>query len=308
FEPELIFTMAERNQVKLAYPTVEALRKAYQFTSLQSFLDLYYAGMSVLRTEQDFCELANAYFARASQSRVVHAEIFFDPQAHVQRGIPFDTVIDGLWAAVANSQANYGISSKMIMCFLRDLPAESAMQTLDLAMRYGDRIVAVGLDSAEVGHPPSKFKDVFAKARAAGFLTVAHAGEEGPAEYVWEALRDLQVSRVDHGVRSLEDPKLVAHLVENSIPLTVCPLSNVKLKVFDTLADHNLKQMLDHGIQATINSDDPAYFGGYIGENFLGVHEALKLDQNDLRTLARNSINASFLKPNEKQHYLGMIN
>jgi adenosine deaminase len=308
FEPELIFKMAQRNKVKLPYASVESLQKAYEFSDLQSFLDLYYASMNVLRTEEDFAELANAYFEKASKQKVVHAEIFFDPQAHTQRGISFSTVIDGLWAAVKNSKKNFGITSKMIMCFLRDHSAESAMETLDKAIPYGDRIVAVGLDSAERGNPPSKFAEVFAKARACGFEATAHAGEEGPAEYVWEAINILKVTRIDHGVRSMEDPKLVQHLVESAIPLTVCPLSNVKLRVFDKMKDHNVKEMLDAGLKATINSDDPAYFGGYIGENFRSISEALELQQADLITLAVNSINASFLTHAERQEYLVLFN
>lgn len=307
FEPELIFKMAERNKVRLPYASVEALRSAYQFQDLQSFLDLYYAGMSVLRTEHDFAELANAYFEKASKHNVVHSEIFFDPQAHMQRGITFETVIDGLWSAVKESKKNFGITTKMIMCFLRDLSAESAMATLDQAIPYGDRIVGIGLDSAERGNPPSKFADVFAKARAAGFEAVCHAGEEGPPEYVWEALNILKVKRIDHGVRSLEDPKLVQHLVESAIPLTVCPLSNIKLRVFDNMKDHNVKKMLDAGIKATINSDDPAYFGGYIGENFHSVSEALALNPAELKALAINSINASFLTPNERAEYIALF-
>ncbi len=307
FEPELIFKLADRNKVKLPYASVEALRKAYEFTDLQSFLDLYYACMNVLRTEEDFAELANAYFKKASKQNVVHAEIFFDPQAHTQRGISFDTVIDGLWSAVKNSKKNFGITSKLIMCFLRDQSAESAMETLNQAIPYGERIVAVGLDSAERGNPPSKFAEVFAKARACGFEATAHAGEEGPTEYVWEAINILKVKRIDHGVRSLEDPRLVQHLVESAIPLTVCPLSNVKLRVFDKMKDHNIKDMLDAGLHATINSDDPAYFGGYIGENYRSVHEALDLQQADLMKLAVNSINASFLTHTERQEYLTLF-
>jgi adenosine deaminase len=307
FEPELIFKLAERNKIKLPYASVQALREAYQFTNLQSFLDLYYQCMNVLRTEEDFAELANAYFHKASKQNVVHAEIFFDPQAHTQRGVPFRTVIDGLWAAVKDSKKNFGITSKMIMCFLRDLSAESAMETLDQAIPFGERIVAVGLDSAERGNPPSKFADVFAKARAAGFEATAHAGEEGPAEYVWEAINILKVKRIDHGVRSMEDATLVRHLVESAIPLTVCPLSNIKLRVFDHMKDHNIKEMLDAGLKATINSDDPAYFGGYIGENFSSISEALDLNQEDLQTLAMNSIHASFLRPSERQEYLALF-
>jgi adenosine deaminase len=307
FEPELIFHMAERNKVTLPYASVEHLRLAYRFDDLQSFLDLYYAGMSVLRTEHDFAELADAYFAKASKQNVVHAEIFFDPQAHTDRGIPFEIVIDGLWAAVNNSKKNHGISSKLIMCFMRDLTAESAMDTLHKAIKFGDRIVAVGLDSAERNNPPAKFEQVFAKARAHGFEAVAHAGEEGPPEYVWQALNLLKVKRIDHGVRSLEDPKLIEHLAHTMTPLTVCPLSNVKLRVFDKMEDHNLKHMLDRGLRATINSDDPAYFGGYIGENYNSVADALTLTAEDLKTLATNSIEASFLSLSERKEYLDLF-
>lgn len=307
FEPELIFEIAERNRVTVPYPSVEALRKAYEFEDLQSFLDVYYAGMNVLQTEVDFQDLANAYFERARAQHVVHAELFFDPQAHTMRGIPFKTVIDGLWSAVKNSAGNYGITSKLIMCFLRDQSAESAMATLDEALPYADRIVAVGLDSAEVGHPPSKFEKVFERARQAGMLTVAHAGEEGPPAYVWEAINLLKVSRIDHGVRSLEDPVLVKHLVDTAMPLTVCPLSNVKLRVFEDLKKHNLKKMLDVGIKATVNSDDPAYFGGYVGDNFRAVREALSLTDDDLFRLAVNSIESSFIQSDEKTRYLKLL-
>jgi adenosine deaminase len=307
FEPELIFALAERNRVALPFPSVEALRHAYEFTDLQSFLDLYYAAMNVLREERDFAELAHAYFARAAAQGVVHAEIFFDPQAHTARGVRFETVIDGLWSAVRESEARYGITSKLIMCFLRDQSAESAMATLDTALPYGERIVAVGLDSAEVGHPPTKFARVFERALAHGWKTVAHAGEEGPPSYIWEALDMLHVSRVDHGVRCLEDAALVTRLRDERMPLTVCPLSNVKLRVFDRLADHNLGRMLDAGLVATVNSDDPAYFGGYVGENFAAVGEALGLDDAALVTLARNSFEASFITPAERTAYLARL-
>jgi adenosine deaminase len=307
FEPELIFTLAERNKVALPYPSVEALRRAYQFSDLQSFLDLYYAAMAVLRKEQDFAELTHEYFVRAKAQGVVHAEIFFDPQAHTARGVSFETVIDGLWSAVRESESRYGITSKLIMCFLRDQTADSAMATLEQAISYGERIVAVGLDSAEVGHPPSKFTRVFDRARAEGFLTVAHAGEEGPPAYVWEALDLLKVSRVDHGVRSLEDPKLVARLRDERIPLTVCPLSNVKLRVFDTLHEHTLGKMLDERLVATVNSDDPAYFGGYVGYNYAAVAKALNLSVDALVTLARNSFEASFITPEQRTSYLSLV-
>jgi adenosine deaminase len=303
----LIFALADRNRVPLPFASVEALRAAYDFANLQSFLDLYYAGMSVLRTEADFAELVHEYLARAHTQGLVHAEIFFDPQAHTARGVPFHTVIDGLWGAVRESERHYGISAKLIMCFLRDASVESAHATLDAALPYGDRIVAVGLDSAEIGHPPGKFRDVFARARAAGWKTVAHAGEEGPPAYVWGALDLLGVSRVDHGVRSLEDPQLVARLRDERIPLTVCPLSNVKLRVCETLRDHPLRRMLDAGLVATVNSDDPAYFGGYIGENYAAVEGALDLDAATLVTLARNSFEASFIGAEQRARYLAQI-
>ncbi len=306
-EPELIFALAERNRLTLPYPSVDALRRAYEFTDLQSFLDLYYAAMNVLRTERDFAELAEAYFVRAREQGVVHAEIFFDPQAHTARGVAFETVIDGLWSAVRESERRFGISSKLIMCFLRDRSAESAMATLDQALPYGERIVGVGLDSAELGHPPSKFARVFERALAEGWKTVAHAGEEGPPAYVWEALDLLKVSRVDHGVRSLEDPALVARLRDERIPLTVCPLSNVKLRVFEDLRRHTLGTMLDEGLVATVNSDDPAYFGGYVGDNFTAVAEALDLAPSALVTLARNSFEASFVDTATRERYLALL-
>jgi adenosine deaminase len=306
-EPELTFALAERNRVTLPYPSVDALRRAYEFSGLQSFLDLYYAGMTVLRTEQDFAELADAYFARARAQGVVHAEIFFDPQAHTARGVAFETVIDGLWSVVRDSERRHGISSKLIMCFLRDQSAESAMATLEQALPYGERIVGVGLDSAEVGHPPAKFARVFERALAEGWKTVAHAGEEGPPAYVWEALDVLKISRVDHGVRSLEDPALVARLRRERIPLTVCPLSNVKLHVFADLRRHTLGTMLDEGLVATVNSDDPAYFGGYVGDNLAAVAGALDLSDDALVTLARNSFEASFIDTATRDRYLALV-
>jgi adenosine deaminase len=308
FEPELIFAIAERNRVTLPYPSIDALRRAYEFTDLRSFLNLYYDAMAVLRNEQDFADLTNAYLARAKDQGVVHAEIFFDPQAHTARGIPYEVVLDGLWAALHDSERRYGLTSKLILCFLRDMTADSAMQTLHAALGYHpERLVAVGLDSAEVGHPPTKFREVFGRARAEGLLTVAHAGEEGPPEYVWEALDVLKVSRVDHGVRSLEDPKLVARLRDEKIPLTVCPFSNVKLRVVDTLRDHPLKRMLELGLHATVNSDDPAYFGGYAGDNLAGVADALALDDAALLTLARNSFTASFIDAATRDRYLSNL-
>jgi adenosine deaminase len=303
-EPELMFALAERNGVELSYASVEEVRSAYQFQDLQSFLDLYYQGTAVLVHEQDFYELALAYLRTAASQNVRHAEIFFDPQAHTDRGVAFETVITGLLRALDEAENAWGITTKLILCFLRHLSAESAMATLEEALPFRDRIVAVGLDSSELGHPPSKFEAVFEKAMGLGFLTVAHAGEEGPPAYIWEALNLLRVSRIDHGVRCLEDPKLVDELRTRRMPLTVCPLSNVRLRVFDRLEDHNLKKLLDTGLCATVNSDDPAYFGGYIEDNYLAVQEALGLDRDDLRRLARNAFEASFLSDDAKRKLL----
>ncbi len=307
FEPELIFTIAQRNGIALKYPSAEALRAAYRFTDLQSFLDVYYAGMHVLRTETDYFDLTIAYLKRASAQNVRHAEIFFDPQAHTSRGVPFETVIGGITAGLRAGQSRFGITSLLIMCFLRDQPVSSAMETLEQAIPYRDRIVAVGLDSAERDHPPSAFMTVFERARTEGFLTVAHAGEEGPPEYVWEALDLLRVSRIDHGVRSLEDPQLVERLRRQRVPLTVCPFSNVELHVVPDLAHHPLKRMLDAGLVATVNSGDPAYFGGYAGDNFVQAAAALYLTKDDLVTLARNSFEASFIDDVAKRRFYDEI-
>ncbi|MES4901727.1 MULTISPECIES: adenosine deaminase [unclassified Streptomyces] len=303
-EPELAFALAERNGVELPYATQDELRAAYSFTDLQDFLDLYYALMAVLRTEDDFADLTNAYLARARAQGVRHAEIFFDPQAHTARGVAIGTVIDGLSRALDAAEETYGITTRLIMCFLRDESAESALETFESARPYLDRLTAVGLDSAEVGNPPSKFREVYARAREAGLKCVAHAGEEGPPAYVWEALDVLGVDRVDHGVRSLEDEALVARLVADQVPLTVCPLSNVRLRVVDRLEDHPLRAMLDAGLLVTVNSDDPAYFGGYAGDNFDAVRDALRLDAATLRVLARNSFRASFLDEAARTAYL----
>jgi adenosine deaminase len=267
FEPELIFAIGARNNVKIPYSSVDALRSAYQFIDLQSFLNLYYAAMNVLRVEQDYHDLTTAYLRRAHAQGVRHVEMFFDPQAHTDRGVMFECVLDGIWQALRDGERDFGITSHLIMCFLRDQPAESAMRTLELAIPHRARIIGVGLDSAEVGNPPSKFLTVFDRARAEGFLTVAHAGEEGPPAYVWEALDLLKVARVDHGVRSMEDPALVDRLARERIPLTVCPLSNLRLRVVPSLTDHPLRRMLEAGLVATCNSDDPAYFGGYVADN-----------------------------------------
>lgn len=300
-EPELMFALAQRNTIKLPYDSVEAVRDAYQFKDLQSFLDLYYAGASVLQTEQDFYDLTWAYLQRCAAQTVRHAEIFFDPQIHTDRGIAFEAVHAGIDQALQDGQTQLGISSALILCFLRHLSAEAAMDTLNQALPFKDTIIAVGLDSSELGHPPEKFQSVFERAQAEGFLTVAHAGEEGPADYIWQAIRLLEVSRIDHGVRCVDDPTLVDYLIEQRIPLTVCPLSNLKLRVVDSLKQHNLKTLLDAGVCVTINSDDPAYFGGYIAENFQETHDALDLNRQDIYQLVRNSFEATFLNSTAKQ-------
>ncbi|MFE2421112.1 adenosine deaminase [Streptomyces hokutonensis] len=299
-EPELAFALAARNGVELPYADTEALRKAYLFEDLQSFLNLYYELMAVLRTERDFEDLANAYLARAAAQGVRHAEIFFDPQAHIARGVDMGTVVEGLWRALGDSETNHGISTRLIMCFLRDESADSAMETLDAAKPYLHRITGIGLDSAEVGHPPVKFREVYEAAAALGLRRVAHAGEEGPPAYITEALDVLGVERVDHGLRCMEDAELVARLVRDRIPLTLCPLSNVRLRAVDVLAEHPLPAMLDAGLLCTVNSDDPAYFGGYAGDNFDAVRSALRLSEDRLRELARNSFVASFLEDDEE--------
>ncbi|MFD9429999.1 adenosine deaminase [Streptomyces sp. NPDC060002] len=300
-EPELAFELAARNGVALPYADTDELREAYQFEDLQSFLNLYYELMTVLRTERDFEDLANAYLARAAAQGVRHAEIFFDPQAHLARGVGMGTVVDGLWRALGSSEAEHGISTRLILCFLRDESAESALETLEAARPHLDRIIGVGLDSAEVGHPPVKFREVYEAAAALGLRRVAHAGEEGPPEYITEALDVLGVERVDHGLRCMEDPALVERLVRERIPLTLCPLSNVRLRTVDVLADHPLPAMLDAGLLCTVNSDDPAYFGGYAGDNFDAVGAALGLGEERLRELARNSFVASFLEDDEER-------
>ncbi|WP_085318199.1 adenosine deaminase [Derxia lacustris] len=306
-EPETVFRLAGKHGVALKYPSVEALRAAYDFSDLQSFLDIYYAGADVLRDEQDFYDMTWAYLERAQADGVVHTELFFDPQTHTARGIGFEVFMPGLKRALDAAAARFGISSRLVMCFLRHLSEEDAFATLEAATPWRDWITAVGLDSSEVGHPPSKFERVFARARELGYLTVAHAGEEGPPAYVYEALDLLKVSRIDHGVRSLEDPALMARLVAERMPLTVCPLSNVKLCVFRTLAEHNLKTMLDQGVAVTVNSDDPAYFGGYVLENYRQTAAALGLTRAEVAQLARNSIEAAFLPEAEKQPHLARI-
>jgi len=299
-EPELIFELAQRNGVSLPYDSVEALREAYAFTDLQSFLDIYYAGASVLLTEQDFYDMTAAYLRRAAADNVRHTEIFFDPQTHTARGVAFKTVIDGIWRACQDSP----VSASLIMCFLRHLPEQDAMATLEEALPYRDKFIGVGLDSSEVGHPPEKFARVFERARNLGLRLVAHAGEEGPARYIESALDVLRVERIDHGVRCLDDPDLVRRLAREQMALTVCPLSNIKLRVFDVMGSHSLRRLLDAGLAVTVNSDDPAYFGGYVNANYLAAFEALPLDAGHARQLARNSFAAAFLEPEQKRAFL----
>ena len=307
FEPEMMFAIARRNGVALPYPTIAALRAAYAFNNLQEFLDVYYLGAAVLEAEQDFYDLTWAYLERARAQAVLHTEIFFDPQAHTGRGVPFATVIDGIHRALTDARTKLGLSSRLILCFLRHLDEADAEATLDAALPYRDRIVAVGLDSSEVGHPPTKFARVFARARDAGFRAVAHAGEEGPPDYVRDTVDLLKVDRIDHGNRALEDPALVERLAALRLPLTVCPLSNLKLGGVAAMAAHPLRRMLDAGLVATVNSDDPAYFGGYVNENYVAVQTALGLDRNDLAALARNSFTAAFLPNAAKAALIGQL-
>ena len=307
FEPELMFAIAQRNNIAIPYQSVEELKEAYNFHNLQSFLDIYYAGANVLIHEQDFYDLAWAYLEKCAEDHVVHTEMFFDPQTHTDRGVAFETVLNGLQRACDDAKTKLGISSHLIMCFLRHLSEDAAFATLEQALPYKDQIIGVGLDSSEVGHPPSKFERVFAKAREAGFLIVAHAGEEGPAEYVWEALDLLKVNRVDHGVRSEEDPALMQRLIAEKMPLTVCPLSNLKLCVVNNMAEHNIRRLLQQGVHVTVNSDDPSYFGGYMNDNFIAITKALDLSNAELKQLAINSFEASFISDAEKQAWIKKI-
>ena len=307
FEPELMFAVARRNDIALPWATVGEVRDAYAFSNLQDFLDLYYAGAGVLIEARDFYDLTWAYLRRAHAQNVRHAEIFFDPQTHTGRGVAFDTVVDGIGRALDNARSRLGLTSRLIMCFLRHLDQSAAFETLDAAMAHRDRIIAVGLDSSERGHPPGKFREVFRRAREAGFLAVAHAGEEGPPEYVRESLDVLEVARIDHGNAALADPALVADLARRRVPLTVCPLSNLKLRVVEDMRCHPLKRMLELGLCATVNSDDPAYFGGYVNENYIAAAEALDLTRGDLVRLARNSFEASFLDADAKAAHLAAL-
>ena len=306
-EPDLMFELATRNEVSLPYPDVNALRAAYRFHDLQSFLDIYYAGASVLRTREDFADMTWAYLARARGDNVAHAEIFFDPQTHLARGVSFETVIGGLTAACGRARAQLGVTSSLILCFLRHLSEAEAFATLEQAMPYREHLIGVGLDSSEKGHPPAKFARVFARCRSLGLRVVAHAGEEGPPEYIRQALDLLGAERIDHGVRCLEDEELTLRLARDRIPLTVCPLSNVKLRVFQSLEDHNLPRLLAAGLNVTVNSDDPAYFGGYVNDNLVSSFQALRLDAGHARVLAANSFDASFLDACAKARHLEKV-
>jgi adenosine deaminase len=306
-EPELMFELAQRNKIELPFESIAQVRQAYEFSNLQDFLDIYYQGANVLLLEQDFYDLVWAYLEKCHQQNVVHVEPFFDPQTHTERGVSFETVIRGISRALADGKSKLGVSSRLIMCFLRHLSEEEAFETLEQAEPFLDQIIGVGLDSSEKGHPPEKFSRVFARARELGLLTVAHAGEEGPAEYVWTAINDLKVSRIDHGVRSSDDPSLMDHLVETRIPLTVCPLSNTKLRVFDDMSQHNILEMLEMGVCVTVNSDDPAYFGGYMTENFEALVPALGMSKAQARQLVLNSIEASFAGESRKQEIRALL-
>lgn len=307
FEPELMFKIAKRNNLKIKYANVDEVKKAYSFNNLQEFLDIYYAGASVLLKEEDFYDLTWAYLTKVNEQNVKHVEIFFDPQTHTDRNVPFDYVLNGIYSALEDGQEKLGISFKLIMSFLRHLDEASAFKTLEQALPHKDKIVAVGLDSSEVGNPPSKFKNVFQKALEEGFLTVAHAGEEGPSEYIWEALDLLKVTRIDHGNRCLDDPKLLQRLAKEQMPLTLCPLSNLELKVIQDLKEYPLLTMMEHNLLVTIHSDDPAYFGGYMNENFWGVANALNLSKSQIAELAKNGFKASWLSDQKKQEFIKEI-
>jgi adenosine deaminase len=307
-EPELMFAVAQRNGIVMNYPNIEALRSAYVFDDLQSFLDIYHAGTLVLRTEADFYDMTHAYLARAAADNVLHAEIFFDTQTHTGHGVSADIVINGLYRACIDAQSEFGMSATLILCFLRHLSEQQAFECLEQALPHRDKLVGVGLASSEIGHPPEKFSRVFARARALGFRLVAHAGEEGPPAYIWSALDDLKVERIDHGVQAMRDPSLMARLVRDRIPLTVCPLSNLKLGVVRTLDEHSLGRMLETGIVATVNSDDPAYFGGYINQNFMQTFAALGLGAQQAYQLAHNSFAASFIDDVVRRRYIDCLN
>lgn len=304
FEPELMFEIGKRNNVKTRFKSVEEVKEAYNFHNLQSFLDIYYEGAGVLLHERDFYDLTIAYLKKCKEDHVVHTEIFFDPQTHTDRGVKFETVFNGIQKAIDEAKSQWGITSHLIMCFLRHLSEEEAFKTLEMSLPFKKHIIAVGLDSSEVGHPPSKFQRVFEAAMKEGYLTVAHAGEEGPPSYIWEALDLLKVKRIDHGVRSIEDEKLMKRLIEEKMPLTVCPLSNIKLCVFKKMEDHNIKKLLHQGVKVMINSDDPAYFGGYANQNYIATAEALDLTNAEIIQLAKNSFEASFMPQEIKDKWI----
>ncbi len=306
-EPEHMFELAKRNKVSIPFKNIDEVKSAYNFNNLDSFLNIYYQGSKVLINEEDFFDLTWAYLLNCKKDNIVHTEIFFDPQTHIDRGIDFNVVINGIYKALKKAEKELNISSKIIMCFLRHLDEESGLNVLNKALKHKDKIIGVGLDSSELGNPPKKFEKLFQKAIKEGFLTVAHAGEEGPTEYIWEAIDLLKVKRIDHGVQCLKDEKLVQKLKEEQIPLTVCPLSNVKLCVFDKLEQHNLKKILDKGLMAMINSDDPAYFGGYLNENLIHAQAALNLSKNEVKTLIINSFKSSFLSKKEKDNWIAKI-
>lgn len=306
-EPELMFKLAQKNNIVIPYKSIEEVKKAYNFTSLQSFLDIYYAGANVLIEESDFFDLTWAYLLKCKEQNVVHTEIFFDPQTHTQRGIAFKTVVDGITKALEKAESELGISSFLILCFLRHLSEAEAFETLKQSLPFKEKILGVGLDSSEVGHPPSKFQKVFEAAAKEGYKIVAHAGEEGDSSYIWEAINLLHVNRIDHGIRCDEDAKLVEFLIEKQMPLTVCPLSNVKLKAVQTMHEHNILKLLRKGVLVTVNSDDPAYFGGYMNENYEAIAENLEVSQEELKTLAKNSFKASFLSEAKKQHFIDTV-
>ena len=306
-EPELMFSLAKRNNIKIPFKNIDDVKKAYNFNNLDSFLKIYYEGAKVLIKEQDFFDLTWAYILKCKEDNIVHTEIFFDPQTHTDRGIDFDIIINGIFNALKKAEKEFGLSFKIIMCFLRHLSEDECFQILDKALAHKDKIYGVGLDSSEKGNPPKKFEKLFKKASENEFITVAHAGEEGPPEYIWEALNLLNVSRIDHGVQCLKDEKLVEILTKNQIPLTVCPLSNIKLKVFNTLEDHNLKKMLEKKLMVMVNSDDPAYFGGYLNKNFIEIQKALNLSYEEIKTLLANSFKSSFMKDTKKEEWISKI-
>jgi len=306
-EPELMFKLAQKNRIALPYKTIEEVRNAYRFTSLQSFLDIYYAGANVLITQSDFFDMTWAYLLRCKAQNIVHTEIFFDPQTHTKRGIAFETVVNGISQALQRAETELGISSFLIMCFLRHLSEQEAFETLQDSLPFKALILGVGLDSSEVGHPPSKFSRVFEEAKNIGYKVVAHAGEEGDSSYIWEAIELLHVERIDHGIRCDEDESLVKLLIEKQIPLTVCPLSNTKLKAVASMDKHNILKLLRKGVLVTVNSDDPAYFGGYLNENYEAIVEHLEISEDELKCLARNSFKASFLEEPQKQKYLALL-